>query len=104
MTPTFTENDLVRIAPHFQMTVDEFKNKWLHKSKGDWVNNLQPCQFLDKKTNFCTIYEIRPDDCAGFPHLSKAPWSSYAHVHKQNIDYCPATFTMISKLMERVII
>jgi translation initiation factor 2 alpha subunit (eIF-2alpha) len=28
-------------------------------------------------------------------------WVEYAHVHKQNIDYCPATFKMVEKLVER---
>ena len=27
----------------------------------------------------------------------KEKWSEYAHVHKQNIDYCPATFKMVEK-------
>lgn len=103
MTPTFTETDLKRIAPHFQMTIDEFKKKWLKKQRnGDWVNVLQPCQFLDLNTNMCGIYSIRPADCAGFPHLSKRKWDDYAHVHKQNIDYCPATFKMIEKMIGRI--
>jgi Fe-S-cluster containining protein len=99
MTPTFTEKDLKRISAHFNQTVEEFKKKWLKKERnGDWVNVLQPCQFLDLKTNMCGIYAIRPEDCAGFPHLSKKKWNEYAHVHKQNIEYCPATFKMVEKM------
>lgn len=103
MTPTFTEKDLLRIAPHFQMTPEAFKEKWLEKDKNkDWVNVKQPCQFLNLEDNKCSIYEIRPVDCSGFPHLSKKRWVEYAHVHKQNIDYCPATFKMVEKIMNRV--
>lgn len=103
MTPTFTVKDLKRISAHFQMTPEAFKEKWLEKDKNkDWVNVNQPCQFLNLKDNKCSIYEIRPEDCAGFPHLSKRKWEQYAHVHKQNIDYCPATFKMVEKIMQRV--
>lgn len=100
MTPTFTNQDVKRIAPHFGQTPAEFKAQWLEKDKNeDWVNKIQPCQFLNLKTNMCSIYEIRPVDCSGFPHLSKKKWHEYAHVHKQNIEYCPATLSMVQKLM-----
>lgn len=102
MTPTFTEADIKRIAAHFGETPEQFKKLWLKRQDNDWVNIQQPCQFLDKKTNYCMIYEIRPADCADFPHLSKSKWESYAHVHKQNIDYCPATYKFVERLKERV--
>ncbi len=103
MTPTFTTKDLKRVAAHFNETVEEFKEKWLRKERnGDWVNVTQPCQFLNMQTNMCNIYEVRPADCAGFPHLSKRKWEEYAHVHKQNIDYCPATLKMVEKMIGRI--
>lgn len=103
MTPTFTEKDLKRISAHFNVTPEAFKAQWLEKDKNkDWVNVKQPCQFLNLQDNTCSIYAIRPEDCAGFPHLSKKRWVEYAHVHKQNIDYCPATFKMVEKIMDRV--
>ena len=102
MTPTFTETDIRRISAHFGETPDEFKKKWLNKDRiGDYVNKKQPCQFLDLTTNKCSIYAIRPADCAGFPHLLK-PMKGYAHVHKQNIECCPATFRMVEKMIEKV--
>ncbi len=103
MTPTFTKQDIKRIAAHFNETPEAFRKKWLVKDRNkDLVNKKQPCQFLDIKTNMCSIYEIRPVDCSGFPHLSKKRWVDYAHVHKQNIDYCPATYKLVEKMMERV--
>jgi Fe-S-cluster containining protein len=99
MTPTFTKQDLVRISAHFKQTPDEFKEKWLYKDKnGDWMNTRTPCQFLDKKTNMCSIYSIRPADCAGFPHLAKKKMVEYIDVHKQNVEYCPATYKMVEKM------
>ena len=101
MTPTFTEEDIKRIAGHFKQTPDQFKKKWLYKDKaGDWMNKQTPCQFLDLKTKYCSIYSIRPADCAGFPHLTKKKMVDYMHVHHQNIEYCPATYTMVTKMQE----
>jgi Fe-S-cluster containining protein len=99
MSPTYTPGDLKRIAGHFGMSVNAFKEKWLYKDKnGDWMNRKQPCQFLNLIDNKCSIYPIRPKDCAGFPHHHKKPFSEYAHVFKQNIEYCPATHRLVEKM------
>ncbi len=102
MTPTYTETDIKRIAAHFKQTPQEFKDKWLvyEKKDKDWQNKKQPCQFLNLKDNKCSIYEIRPVDCSGFPHLPKKKMVDYMHVHKQNIEYCPATYLLVEKMME----
>jgi Fe-S-cluster containining protein len=102
MTPSFTTKDLKRISAHFNQTPEAFSNQWLKKDKNkDMVNMSQPCQFLDNKTNKCSIYAIRPTDCSSFPHLTKKKWTDYFHVHKQNIDYCPAAFKMVEKMIQR---
>jgi len=104
MTPTFTPVDIKRIAGHFAMTPDAFKEKWLtyEKKDGDWQNKKQPCQFLNLTDNKCSIYAIRPADCAGFPHLTKKNPTDYMHVHKQNIEYCPASYKMVELMKIRL--
>jgi len=104
MTPTFTPQDIKRAATFLHMTPAAFKEKWLVKQKKekDWVNRQQPCQFLDLSTNLCTIYEARPYDCAGFPHLAKLKAKDYIHIHKQNIMYCPATFRFVELLKDKL--
>ncbi len=101
MTPTYTSKDIKRIATHLQMTAADFKEKWLYKEKssGDWLNKSTPCQFFDRQTHECSIYAVRPADCAGFPHLAKKKMTDYIHVHKQNIELCPATFKLVEKMM-----
>ena len=102
MTPTFTKKDIIRIAKHFSMTPLAFTQKWLKKDRsGDILNKKEPCQFLNLKDNKCSIYEIRPEDCSGFPHLPKKKMVDYMHVHKQNIEYCPATYRLVEKMMEK---
>lgn len=103
MSPTFTKEDIKRISAHVGMTPQAFKDKYLYLDTiGDWMNVKQPCQFLDLKTNMCSIYEVRPADCAGFPHLTKKKMKEYVHVHHQNVTYCPATYSMVEKMMSRV--
>ena len=92
---------MVRIAKHLDMTERAFREKWLYKDKtGDWMNVKQPCQFLDLSTNMCNIYAVRPRDCAGFPHHHKKKMVEYMHMYKQNIEYCPATYRVVEKIME----
>lgn len=104
MTPTFRKADIAKASAFLNITPKEFYTRWLKKdpATGDHVNRKQPCQFLDLKTNMCSIYEVRPLDCAQFPHFKRKPFGDYNHVHEQNIDYCPATFTFISKLKARI--
>ena len=102
MSPTYTFKDIKRIAAHQGIRPKDFKEKWLYfdKKEKDWMNKSTPCQFLELKTNRCTIYEVRPADCASFPHLVKKPITDYMHVHKQNIEYCPATMAFVEKMVE----
>ena len=104
MTPTYTNSDIKKIASYLQISTEEMKRKWLKKERGTgkWLNKTTPCQFLDQETNMCNVYEVRPADCAGFPHLTKKRMVDYIHIHKQNLDECPATFKMIEKMNELV--
>jgi Fe-S-cluster containining protein len=101
MSPTFTPKDIKRISTHLSMTPVQFKEKYLYLDKrdNDWMNVKQPCQFLDLLTNKCSIYEVRPADCAGFPHHTKRRMVDYMHVYKQNVEYCPATYRMVERMM-----
>jgi len=103
MTPTYTAKDIQRIAKHLSMTSEAFKKKWLYqeKSTGDWLNTSIPCQFL-AKDNKCSIYEVRPLDCAEFPHHHKQPFDLYNDTFKQNLSYCPATYNLVQRLKKRV--
>ena len=104
MTPTFTPEDIRRISLHLGMTGKAFKTKYLYKDKrdGDWMNVKQPCQFLNLTDNKCSIYEVRPEDCSGFPHHHKKKMTDYIHVYKQNVEFCPATYKWVEKIMALV--
>jgi Fe-S-cluster containining protein len=102
MTPTFNKADIVRISAHLGLTPKEFKSRWLYKEpvSGDWVNTTQPCQFL--ADNKCSIYEVRPADCAEFPHHNKKPFDLYNETFKNNLVHCPATLALVNRLKKIV--
>ena len=104
MTPTYTNADIKKIASYLQISTDAMKKRWLKKERGtgDWINKTTPCQFLNPGTNMCNVYEVRPADCAGFPHLTKKKFVEYLHVHQQNLDKCPATFKLVERMNEMV--
>jgi len=102
MTPTFTKADVTRISAHLGMKPKEFTAKWLKKEddSGDIVNTTQPCQFL--VDNKCSIYEVRPADCAEFPHHNKKPFDLYNDTFKNNLIHCPATLLFVDRLKKVV--
>ena len=99
MTPTYSAKDIRRISAHFGMTPKAFKSKWLQQDteNGDWVNREVPCQFL-QSDNRCGIYEIRPADCAEFPHHHKKPFDEYNETFIGNLTRCPATLELVQRL------
>ncbi len=104
MSPTFRRADITRISEHLGMTPTQFRDTYLYKDKdGDWINKKQPCQFLNLKDNKCSIYAVRPRDCAGFPHHTRKRMIDYMHVFKQNIEYCPATYRMVEIMKSKLL-
>ncbi len=102
MSPTFTEEDIVRISTHLNYSPAEFREKYLEEDdSGDWINTNVPCQFLGDDLK-CSIYEIRPIDCAKFPHHHETPFDEYNDLFKQNMKYCPATLSLVKKVKKYV--
>ena len=104
MTPVYSPADIRRISKHFKMTSKEFFAKWLKKDdEGDVINKTKGCQFIGND-NKCSIYEIRPQDCAEFPHLYKKDFlvQLKENIYQSNLIECPATLVFAEKL-EKVI-
>lgn len=104
MTPTYTPEDIKRISAHLNMKPAEFREKWLHQDadNGDWVNVSVPCQFLGAD-NKCSIYEVRPADCAEFPHHNKKPFDDYNDTFIGNVSRCPATYELVQRLRKAIL-
>ena len=104
MTPTYSKKDINRISSHLGMTYKEFYDKWLETDdNNDIINRLCPCQFLGKN-NKCSIYAIRPTDCAEFPHSNRKDvmYQVREKTFENNLTYCPATLIFVEKLKAAV--
>lgn len=104
MTPTYTKKDVNRIAKHLNMTYQQYFDKYLYiDDNKDIINRKTPCQFLGKDHK-CTIYEIRPDDCRGFPHTNRKDirYQVQEKTYANNLTYCPATLIFVEKLQAAV--
>jgi Fe-S-cluster containining protein len=104
MTPTYSKKDIKRISAHFGQTSKQFYDKWLKVDENkDVVNKSTPCQFLGKD-NKCTIYAIRPLDCAEFPHFVRkdVKYQAAEKTYTNNMAYCPATLRFVERLQEAV--
>ena len=69
------DKDAVRIAKHFEMTLEKAEKKFFKKAHGyarlmrrkkDTIYG-KICQFFDIKERRCTIYHARPSTCRKFP-------------------------------------
>ncbi len=105
MTPTWKKTEIKRMASHFGLTYKEYYDKYLYTEEktGDIMNNSTPCQHFDKRKGLCTVYEIRPKDCAEFPHFHRKDFGDQVKdVFIPNMPRCPATLVMVEKLEARM--
>ncbi len=102
MTPMYKKSDIKRIAAHLKLKPKDFIAKYLTKEEGSelYMNATLPCTFL--VDNKCSIYEVRPDDCAEFPHHNKTPFDLYNDTYKNNLVYCPATLMLVDRLKNKI--
>ncbi|HTO16976.1 MAG TPA: YkgJ family cysteine cluster protein [Edaphocola sp.] len=102
MTPIYITEDINRISKHLGLTPEKFFDEYLEveEDTGSTINKTLPCPFL--KDNKCSIYEVRPIDCAEFPHHNKVPFDDYNETYIQNVHRCPATYKLVKQLKERI--
>ncbi|NDC40600.1 MAG: YkgJ family cysteine cluster protein [Chitinophagia bacterium] len=102
MTPTYTNADIARIAAHLGLKPAKLIQQYLKKDEdsGEWINQQLPCPFL--VNDLCSIYAVRPADCAEFPHHNKRPFDSYNETYLRNLPYCPATLLLVHRLKQIV--
>jgi len=101
MTPTWKKSEIKRVAAHVGMTYNQYYEKYLYTEEetGDVMNASTPCQHYDLKKRLCSIYEIRPHDCAAFPHFLRTDFLDQVdEVYAPNMPRCPATLIMVEKL------
>jgi Fe-S-cluster containining protein len=69
-----SDSDLVRLALHFRLSVEEAEKQLTKKWEDERILKRQKdpvlgsaCRYLDLNTRGCTIYDARPDTCRDYP-------------------------------------
>ena len=69
-----TRRDISRLARHFGLTYEQAEKRYTKVAYGERVLRRQTdhiykrvCQFLDKESRRCTIYDARPGVCREYP-------------------------------------
>ena len=98
-----TDEDIPRIAGHLGMAPDEFITTYLERDeeKGHYRVRTTPCPFLGDDSK-CTIYEVRPEKCRGYPFTDKPDFASHTMNHANNAVVCPAVFYLVEQMKRRL--
>ncbi|HZF63785.1 MAG TPA: YkgJ family cysteine cluster protein [Chitinophagaceae bacterium] len=100
-SPRFKTPDVKRISRHLKMKESEFIEVYLKvDEEGDFVVKSTPCPFLGSD-NRCTIYEIRPSDCARFPYTDEDVIIKRPKLTLKNASFCPITFHVLKQLSNK---
>ncbi len=98
VSPRFRKADIRRIAERLNMKPGEFQATHLLADEyGDLFLKSLPCPLLGAD-NRCTIYDVRPRDCAEYPHTQKKGFSSRTYGIAGNSVSCPAVFYIVEQM------
>jgi Fe-S-cluster containining protein len=99
--PVFSRAEVQRIADYVGITAAELRARYLEvdQESAKYVTRALPCPFL--QDNLCSIYEVRPSVCAGYPHLHRnfrnRLWQTL-----DNAETCPIVFNVLERLKPRL--
>ncbi len=98
--PTFSEEEVDRLARRLAMTREQFIEAYLQRSEptddNPWTTRTKPCPFL--KDTLCSVYEDRPADCSGYPYLYKPDFRSRTLGMIQRTFTCPIVYEVMEEL------
>ena len=98
-SPRFKTPDIKRISKHLKLKESVFIDTYLRLDEdGDYVVKQTPCPFLGTD-NRCSIYDIRPSDCARFPYTDEDVLINRAGITLKNSTFCPAVFYVMERLL-----
>jgi uncharacterized protein len=97
-SPRFKTPDVKRISKHLGMKESVFIETYLNvDNDGDFVVKKSPCPFLGAD-NFCSIYDVRPSDCARFPYTDEDVIIKRQQLTLKNSTFCPITYYVLESL------
>lgn len=99
-SPRFKIPDIKRIAKHLGMKEGQFIQTYLQLDEdNDYVLRQQPCAFLGAD-NYCSIYNVRPSDCARYPYTDEDVLVKRPALTIKNSEVCPAVFHVLEILSQ----
>lgn len=97
-SPRFKTPDVKRISKHLGLKESVFIDTYLNvDEEGDFVVKKTPCPFLGSD-NFCSIYEVRPSDCARFPYTDEDVLIKRQTLTLKNASFCPIVVHVLEGL------
>ena len=101
-SPRFKTPDVKRISKHMGMKESAFIETYLRvDEEGDFVVKSSPCPFLGED-NACSIYDVRPSDCARFPYTDEDVIIKRQNLTLKNASFCPITFYVLERLEQQL--
>lgn len=101
-SPRFKTPDVKRISKHLGMKESAFIDTYLNvDEEGDFVVKKSPCPFLGSD-NACSIYEVRPSDCARFPYTDEDVIIKRQPLTLKNASFCPITNFVLEGLQKQL--
>jgi Fe-S-cluster containining protein len=98
-SPRFKMPDIKRISKYLGMKETELIDKYLYQdNEGDYVAKTKPCPFLGAD-NYCSIYDVRPTDCARFPYTDEDVLLKRPLITIKNSTFCPIVYFVLEKLI-----
>lgn len=99
-SPRFKMPDIKRIARYLKIKEVVFIRTYLTlDDDGDYVVEKLPCPFLGKD-NACSIYNVRPSDCARYPYTNEDVLIRRPLTTLTNSTICPAVYYVLEKLIQ----
>jgi hypothetical protein len=101
VTPTFSEEDVKRLAVLLGVSQQHFIDAYLQRTEGDtnpWETRTTPCPFL--RDNRCSVYEDRPADCKGYPYLYEPEFAFRTTAMIERTFTCPIVYEVIEELKQ----
>jgi Fe-S-cluster containining protein len=103
LRPVFTDEDIDRIASHLGMAKEQFIAAYIERDEeqGRYRTKTTPCPFLGDDSR-CTIYDVRPEKCQGYPFTDKPDFAFSTINHADNALVCPAVFYLVEQMKRRM--
>lgn len=99
-SPRFKTTDIKRISKHLKMKEGDFIETYLNlDNEGDYVAKSAPCPFLGTD-NYCSIYEVRPGDCARYPYTNEDVFLKRPQLTQKNSTVCPIVYYVLEKMIK----